>query len=88
MSILKTFLQQKMKQAGLSAYAVVKASGIPEMSLRRFLMGTRPASDTVLDGLAQVTALGLTRDEWYALRLLDEYSPLVIYKAMEFLLNP
>jgi transcriptional regulator with XRE-family HTH domain len=85
MSILKKVLRQKMRQMGLSTYAVVKASGIPEMSLRRYLAGKRPASDAVLDGLASVQMFGLNREQWYALRLLDEYPPAVVQQAATFL---
>jgi hypothetical protein len=85
MTTLRETLKSRMDSTGMTAYSVFKAGDIPQMSLRDFLSGKLPPSDTVLNGLARIPALGFTLEELYARRLLDEYPPDVVAKAMEIL---
>lgn len=61
MATVTTTLRTALEQCGQTRYAVSKATGIPESTLSRFVVGGKPLRGENIDKLCEYLGLALVR---------------------------
>jgi len=78
----------KEKDPSLTPYKIALETALDPAHLRTALKGDRPFSDSMLEKLASHPALGVSLDQLFAWRMMDEYTREQIEYAIRELRPP